>query len=70
MRRKKKNNPTVSMCVTSNTLSSPHLYFGSFHYDIVWEHASDQDVFVCLWMNVTLTVYYCNNLNGLHNMLS
>ena len=48
---------------------------GSFHYDIVWERASHLPIlmhlliFVCLWVNVTLTAYYVNNLNGLRNML-
>ena len=45
---------------------------GSFHYDFVWERASHHlqimmhlliHVFVCLWMNVTLTIYEVNNLN-------
>ena len=49
---------------------------GSFHYDIVWERASHLQItmhlliFVCLWVDVTLTAYYVNNLNGLRNMLS
>ena len=49
---------------------------GSFHYDIVWESASHLQIrmhlliFVCLWVDVTLTAYYVNNLNGLRNMLS
>ena len=36
---------------------------GSFHYDIVWERASHLPIlmhlliFVCLWVNVTLTAY-------------
>ena len=47
----------------------------SFHYDVVLERAShlpilmDLLIFVCLWVNVTLTTYYVNNLNGLRNML-
>ena len=45
---------------------------GSFHYDFVWECASQHlqimmhlliHVSVCLWMNVTLTIYEVNNLN-------
>ena len=50
--------------------------YGSFHYDLVWERASHLQImmhlfiFVCLWVNVTLTTYYVNNLNGLRNMLS
>ena len=49
---------------------------GSFYYDIVWERASHLQItmhlliFVCLWVDVTLTAYYVNNLNGLRNMLS
>ena len=52
------------------------LAYGSFHYDIVWERASHLQItmhlliFVCLWVDVTLTAYYVNNLNGLRNMLS
>ena len=48
---------------------------GSFHYDFVWECASRLQImmhlhiFVCLWVNVTLTAYYVKNLNGLRNML-
>ena len=66
--------PSQGVHVCAPKLSSALLY-GSFHYDFLWERASHRQImmhlliFVCLWVNVTLTAYYINNLNGLRNML-
>ena len=50
-----------SVCKVSCSIRASEL--GSFHYDFVWECASNIQIvmhsviFVCLWVNVTLTAY-------------